>query len=101
MINKLSNDDTIVGIKKSTDIIGEFEKNNKPKELDPSTNLNADNEIYKEEIKEYIKDLRRMNLNLRKLYTFVYGNCTENIQTMLKVDTNFEVKSTFLIMHDY
>ena len=50
-------------------------------------------EIRKEEIKEYVKDLKTIKSNLKKIYTIVFGNCTDGVKTMLKADKEFASKS--------
>ena len=50
-------------------------------------------EIHNEEIKEDVKDLKILKSNLKKLYSLVYGNFTESVQTMLKADREYEEKS--------
>ena len=47
-------------------------------------------EIHKEEIKEYVNDLRILKSNLKKLYSLIDGNCTEIVQTILKVDEDYQ-----------
>ena len=50
-------------------------------------------EIKKEEIKEYVKDLKLIKSNLKKIYNLVYENCTDSVRTMLKTDDEYEAKS--------
>ena len=50
-------------------------------------------EIYKEEKKDYVKDLKLLKANLKKVYGIVYGNCTESVQTMIKTDSEYNEKS--------
>ena len=76
------------------DVIGDFENKNKPIELaDTEKKTTVDMEIHKEEIKKYVKDLKMIKINLKKLYSLVYGNCTKSVQTMLKADAEHEQKS--------
>ena len=49
--------------------------------------------IHKEEIKEYVKDIKTMKINLKKLYSLVYINCTEIVQMMLKDNAEHKQKS--------
>ena len=77
------------------DIISSFEKENKPVELTEDEKKSIiDVEIKKEEIKEYVKDLKLVKSNLKKIYNLVYGNCTDSVRTMLKTDDDYESKST-------
>ena len=66
----------------------------KPKELtDEEKSSHIETEIKKEEIKEFVKNLSIVKSNLKKIYSLVYGNCTEGVQIMLKVDSDYEVES--------
>ena len=68
--------------------------NNKPTELsDDSKTSTVEVDLHKEEIKEYVKEIKIIKSNLKKLYSVIYGNCTESVQTMLKADEEYEVKS--------
>ena len=40
-----------------------------------------------------MKNLNTVKSNLKKIYSLVYGNCIEGVQTMLKADSDYEVKS--------
>ena len=40
-----------------------------------------------------MKNLNIVKSNLKKIYSLIYGNCTEGVQTMLKADSDYEVKS--------
>ena len=95
VMNELKNGDAIVEVTKThdADIIADFETHNKPKDLGSSVTSVVDQEIHKEEIKEYVKDLKQIRSNLKKIYSLVYGNCTESVQTMIKADSEFETKS--------
>ena len=67
---------------------------NKPVELtEDEKKSTIDVEIKKEEIKEYVKDLKTIKSNLKKIYTLTFGNCTEGVKTMLRADSDFTVKS--------
>ena len=59
-------------------ILQEYESMNKPTELtEDEKKSTIDVEIKKEEIKEYVKDLKTIKSNLKKIYTLTFGNCTE------------------------
>ena len=78
----------------SIDIISFFENDNKPEELtEEEKKSTIDREIKKEEIKDYVKDLKLIKSNLKKVYNLIYGNCTESVQTMIKTDSKYEDKS--------
>ena len=89
ILNEFKNGDAAVEVTKdhNFNVIDDFEANNKPVELtdDEKTNT-VDVEIHKEKIKEYVKDLRTIKSNPKKIYTLIYGNCTESVQTMIKAD---------------
>ena len=75
-------------------IISSFDTNNKPVELSEAEKKSTiDAEIKKEEIKDYVKDLKLIKSNLKKIYNLVYGNCTDSVRTMVKTDDNYESKS--------
>ena len=97
VMNELRDGDAIVEATKNpaADIISDFEMNNKPQAVD-STASDVDKEIHKEEIKEYVKDRKLIKSNLKKVYSLMYGNCTESLQTMLRADSEFELKSKTL-----
>ena len=58
-------------------------------------------EIHKEEVKEYVKELKILKSNPKKLYSSIYGNCLEGVQTMLKVDKEYEEDWNISIMCGY
>ena len=94
--NEFKNRDDVfeVTIDHNFDVINAFEKENKPVKLNDKERKNTvDVEIHKEEIKEYVKDLKTIKSNLKKLYSLIYGNCTESVQTMIKADEDYEEKS--------
>ena len=65
IVNELTNGDAIVEVTKhpDADMIGDFEKENKPKELTNNEKQSeVDKKIRKEGIKEYVKDLHRSEL---------------------------------------
>ena len=77
-----------------TKVVTDFQNNNKPKELtEEEKESTIDTEIEKEEIKEYVKDLKLIKSNLKKLYALIYGNCTDGVKTMLKADAEYAEKS--------
>ena len=49
--------------------------------------------IWNKYIKEYVKDLKQIKTNLKKIYGIVFGNCTESVQTMICTDSEYEQKS--------
>ena len=86
VVNELRNGDAIVEITRNPNakIVEEFQKDNKPEELsEEDRESTVDVEIHKEEIKEYVKDLKQLKSNLKKFYGLVFGNCTEIVQTMI------------------
>ena len=96
VINELKNGDSIIEITRNPNakIIEDFQKENKPEELsDEDKKSTVDIEIHKEEIKEYVKDLKQIKTNLKKIYGIVFGNCTESVQTMTRTDSEYEQKS--------
>ena len=96
IMNEFKNGDAVVEVTKDHDFdaIGGFETDNKPVELSADEKKSTvDVEIHKEEIKEYVKDLKTIKSNLKKMYSLIYGNCTESVQTMVKADTEYDEKS--------
>ena len=67
--------------------IGDFTTTYKPVELtDEEKESSIKVEIKNEEIKDYVRDLKTIKSNLKKVYTLVFGNCTDGVKTMLKAD---------------
>ena len=96
VVNELKNGDSIIEVTRNPNatIIEDFEKENKPTELsDEAKKSTVDVEIHKEEIKEYVKDIKQIKTNLKKVYGIVFGNCTESVQTMIRTDSEYEEKS--------
>ena len=95
-MTEFKNGDAIFQVTKEhdADVVHIFKDKNKPKGLtDEEKKDSVDVEIHKEEIKEYVKELKIIKSNLKKLYSLIYGNCTESVQTMLKADEDYEEKS--------
>ena len=96
VMNEFKSGENVVEVARNqnTDIISLFVKDNKPIELNEEEKKSTiDVEIKKEEIKDYVKDLKLMKSNLKKIYSLVYGNCTDSVRTMLKTDDDYESKS--------
>ena len=75
-------------------IIEDFIATYKPKDLsDEERKSDIEDKIKREEIKEFVKNLSLAKSNLKKIYTLVYGNCTDGVHTMLKSDARYEEKS--------
>ena len=78
----------------SVDIADEYRKSSKPTDLTSAEkSSDVEVEIKKEEIKEYVKQLNTIKSNLKKIYSLIFGNCTEGVQAMLRGDKEYEVKS--------
>ena len=93
IINELKNGDSIIEVTKKPKATI-IEKDQKPKELsDEAKQSTVDVEIHKEEIKDYVKDLKLLKANLKKVYGIIYGNCTESVQTMIETDSEYNEKS--------
>ena len=95
-MTEFKNGDAIFQITKEhdADVMQIFKDKNKPNGLTDKEKKDSVNvEIHKEEIKEYVKEIKIIKSNLKKLYSVIYGNCTESVQTMLKADEEYEVKS--------
>ena len=102
IMTEFKNGDAVFQITKehSADVLAIFITNNKPNGLTDEEKQDSVNvEIHKEEIKEYVKELKILKSNLKKLYSLIYGNCTESVQTMLKVDDEYEEKSKVSITY--
>ena len=96
IMNKFKNGENIVEVTKNpeVDIITESANDNKPAELiDEKKTLPIGIDIKRNEVKDYVKGLKLLKSNLKKIYSLVYGNSTDRVKTMLKVDNNFEEKS--------
>ena len=78
----------------SIDALQEFKINNKPEEAtEEEKKPLIDTEIKKEEIKDYLKELKKIKSNLKKLYSSIYGSYTEGVHTMLKANNTYEKES--------
>ena len=76
------------------DIIEAYKKTSKPADLTTEEKKSdVEVEIKKEEIKEYVKQVHTIKSNLKKIYSLIFGNCTEGVQTMIKTDSDYETKS--------
>ena len=96
IMREFKNGENVVEVTKnpSEDVVNIFEAVYRPTELsDEDKKSSVNTEIKKEEIKEYVKDLKTMKSNLKKIYNLVYGNSTDSVQTMLKAEDDFETKS--------
>ena len=96
IMNVFKNGDSVVEVTRnpSANIVEDFKTLHKPNKLtDEEKESHIETEIKKEEIKEFVKNLNTVKSNLKKIYSLVYGNCTEGVQTMLKADSDYEVKS--------
>ena len=94
IVNELKNGDDIVEVTKhpDADIIGDFEKEDKPKELTNNEKQSeVDKKIRKKEIKEDVKDLHISELTRRR-YTVWYMEITR-VQMMVKTDSKYKEMS--------
>ena len=104
IMNEFENGENMFKIIKdpTINIIKDFGINNKPDEVtEEEKKSTIDMEIKKEEVKDFVKDLNMIKLNLKNLYSLRYTNCTKGVQTMLKADDGYEKKLTNSIMHGY
>ena len=96
IMKEFKNRENVIEVTKNSleDVIKNFKADLNPIELtNKEKKSSVETEIKKEEIKEYVKDLKTMKSYLKKLYNLVYGNCTDSVQTMLKAKDEFETKS--------
>jgi len=78
----------------NANILKNFEDKKKPSVLTEEEQKSVvDQDIYREEFKSYVKDLKVLKLNLKKLYSLVYGNCTDSVKTIIKTDDEYEKRS--------
>ena len=92
-MNNFKNGDDIVEVTKNpqTDIIENFKTAHKLEELTNEENSSSiKTEIEKEETKEFAKNLNIVKSNIKKIYTLLYGNYIEGVQTMLKADADYK-----------
>ena len=65
-----------------------FVKTDRPSELtDKEHKSLVDTNIKQEEVTDYAKELKIVKLNLRKIYTLVFGNCIEGVKFHTYRDT--------------
>ena len=96
IMTELKNGENVVEITETPDtkIIADFEATYKLNKLtDEEKKSMIDVEIEREEIKEYVKDLKTIKSNLKKIYTLFFGNCTDGVKNMLKADKEFVTRS--------
>ena len=71
-----------------------FEKEEKPEELtEKEKERDINILIQKEKVSEYIKLERKIKNNVRKLYGFIWGQCTPSLQTSVKHLAEYKEKS--------
>ena len=95
-MNELTSSEAVLEVTKNhdADVIAIYKRKHKPSELTAEEKKSTvDFEIHKEEIKDYVKELKILKSNLKKIYSLVYRNCTDSVQTMLKADEEYEEKS--------
>ena len=69
------------------DILSTYKIVNKPADLTAEEKKSdVEVEIKKEEIKEFVKQVTAVKSNQKKIYSLIFGNCTEGVQAMLKGD---------------
>ena len=96
VMNEFKNGEHIVEVTRdpSVDVLKSHNDKFKPKELTAKEKLSSiDVDIKREEVKDFVKDIKVIKTNLKKVYNLVYGNCTDSVQTMLKADSDYEDKS--------
>ena len=73
--------------------MNEFEEIYKPgakTKIEPGS---VDKLIFKEQVKDYILRRRNIENNIIKVYTLIWGQCTEALQSAVKLNDQFEEKS--------
>jgi hypothetical protein len=50
--------------------------------------------ILQQEVKEFLTRKRTIKSNLEKIYGIVWGQCSQSLQTVMKGDTDFKIKSS-------
>ena len=81
-MTEFKNGDAVFQVTKehNADVINSFKAKNKPNGItDEEKTDSVIVEIHKEEIKEYVKELKILKSNLEKLYSLVYENFTERV----------------------
>ena len=95
-MNELTSGEEVLEVTKvhDADVIDIYKRKYKPSELTAEDKKNTvDFEIHKENVKEYVEELKILKSNLKKIHSLVYGNCTDSVQTMLKADQEYKEKS--------
>ena len=96
IMKEYKNGEDVISVTKDTDVdvIKEFKKEKKPEDLtDEERKSNVEVEIKKEEIKAYVRDLKILVSNMKKMYSLVFGNCTDGVRTLIKSEELYEEKS--------
>ena len=61
-----------------------FEDKQHPKDLtDEENKSDINKEIKREQVKHYVKQLKVVKSNLKKIYSIGYGHCSEGAQMMM------------------
>jgi len=94
-MKEYTNGEDVVMITKDlhVDLIEKLETENKPKNLtveEKKSDVEVD--ITREEIKVYVRDLKLLKSNVKKMYSLVFGNCTDGVPTLHKAEELYEEK---------
>ena len=96
IMKEYKNGEDVVAVTKdiTVDIVDTFKTEKKPDNLTAAEKRSeVDVEIKKEEIKAYVRDLKTLESNLKKIYSLVFGNCTDGVRTLIKSEDLYEEKS--------
>jgi len=87
-------DDILPILREGTDPKADFETNHLPKPLSAGDASNEiKNAILKERIKMYIARESQLDENVTKLYNVIWGQCTDQLQSAIKYQSQYEEKS--------
>ena len=77
-------------VKDGSDPMSEFEDRYNPEAKKKIKPVSIDELILKEKVKEYIIRRRNIENNIIKLYSLIWGQCTEVLWSAVKLNTLFE-----------
>ena len=99
-MKELRGGEYVIGITRdaTSDIVEVFKKHHEPKELTQKVKkLKINKEIKRDQVKDYVKQHKSVNPNLKTVYSLVYRNSTEGVQTMMKANKEYKQNQRFLI----
>ena len=77
---------------KNTDPVEEYEKKYAPMMVAKPEARSIEEMILREEVKEYVSRKRNMMANVNKIFAIIWGQCTDSLQSAIRLHPEFEDK---------